>query len=233
MEQNKPEYTGKKNKKDYTFIREDDPEGQNAWLITYSDMMTLMLTFFVFLLAISTPDVDKYQEMMRRLGDALGGGKGTFEAVEEETLENILGKIKTYIESENLTNSIILTQDPRGIVLYASNDIFFESGDTALLKDVKIFLNNISKILKKSSYKIFVEGHSDDVPIQSDKFPSNWELSANRASTVVRYLIETGNISPSRLIPGGFAEFRPRFPATPENRSKNRRIEIIILREKF
>lgn len=232
MEQNKPEYTEKKNKKDYGFLKEDS-EGQSEWLITYSDMMTLMLTFFVFLLAISTPDAGKFQEMMRRLGDALGGGKGAFEAVEEETLESIMGKIEAYIESENLTNSIILTLDPRGIVLYASNDMFFESGDTTLLQDIKIFLKNISKILKKSSYKIFIEGHTDDIPIQSDKFPSNWELSANRASTVVRYLIETGNISPSRLIPGGFAEFRPRFPATPENRVKNRRVEIIILREKF
>lgn len=232
MEQNKPDYTGKNNKKDYGFFKEDS-EGQNEWLITYADMMTLMLTFFVFLLAISTPDVEKYQEMMRRLGDAFGAGKGAFEAVEEETLESIMGKIEAYIESENLTKSIILTQDPRGIVLYASNDMFFESGDTTLLKDIKIFLKNISEILKKSSYKIFIEGHTDDIPIQSDKFPSNWELSANRASTVVRYLIETGNISPSRLIPGGFAEFRPRFPATPENRDKNRRVEIIILREKF
>lgn len=220
-------------KKDYGFFRSADEKEDSTWLITYADMMTLLLTFFVFLMSISTPEPAKYIEMMRRLGDALGAGKGAFEAVEEETLASIMQKIETYINSENLSNDIILTQDSRGIVLYASDNIFFKSGDTAFMDDAKIFFNNISKILKNVSYKILIEGHTDDVPIQSDKFPSNWELSANRAGSVVRYLINTGNISPSRLVPAGYADIKPRFPPTPENRAKNRRIEIIILKEKF
>ncbi len=118
-------------------------------------------------------------------------------------------------------------------MIYAGSNIAFESEETKLLEPTEIFLKNLSKILKKSSYKIIIEGHTDDVPFQSKKFPSNWELSANRAGAVVRYLINTGNISPSRLIPSGYAGFKPRFPPTPENRVKNQRIEIVILREKF
>ncbi len=223
----------KPKKKKSVVLKPDATEGETAWLTTYADMMTLLMTFFVFLLAISSPDEGKYKEMMRRLGDSLGAAEGAFEEVEEETLESIMNKIEAYIASENLTNDIILTQDSRGIVLYAGNDIAFETGDTTLLEDTKIFLNNISKILENVSYKILVEGHTDDIPIQSEKFPSNWELSANRAGSVVRHFLETGNISPSRLIPAGYADIKPRFAATPENRKRNRRLEIIILREKF
>lgn len=236
MEQKKVECQGKVRAQYFEIFKDKKKEGgeeEIPWLTIYADMMTLLLTFFVFLWSISTPDVNKYKEMMRHLGDALGAGKGTFEAIEEETLESIMKKIEAYIGSENLANDIILTRDPRGVVIYASNDIFFESGDIALTEDITIFLNNISRILKDVSYKILVEGHTDDVPIKSEKFPSNWELSANRASNVVRYFLETGNISPARLIPAGYADMKPRFPATPENRRKNRRVEIIILREKF
>lgn len=234
MPEENPGQVVKRQKKDYGFFREprgDDDSG--AWVVTYADMTTLLLTFFIFLLSISSPDPKKYQEMMRHVGNALGAGEGAFEAVEEETLESIMKKIGAYIENENLTDTIVLTQDPRGIVIYAGSNIAFESGEANILEPTEIFLKNLSRILKKSSYKIIIESHTDDVPFQSKKFPSNWELSANRAGAIVRYLINTGNISPSRLIPSGYAGFKPRFPLTPENRVKNQRIEIVILREKF
>lgn len=233
MEEIKPEQgtTIKKNR--YKLDREPVDDGSGDWILTYADMMTLLMTFFIFLLSISSPDPKKYQEMMRQVGEALGAGEGAFEAVEEETLESVMEKIETYIESENLTEDIFLTRDSRGVVIYTGSEIAFESGETELLEETEIFLKNLSKILNKSSYKIVIESHTDDVPFRSEKFPSNWELSANRAGAVVRYLINTGNISPSRLIPSGYAGFKPRFPSTPENRAKNQRIEIIILREKF
>lgn len=231
----KEEFNVKKKtaKKDYGFLKKDDQEEDSAWLLTYADLMTLLLTFFIFLLSISSPDTRKYHEMMRRLGDAFGAGEGAFEVVEEETLESVMNKIEGLITRENLERDIILTQDPRGIVLYSSNDIVFEPGKTVILEDTKLFLDNVSQILKNVSYKIIVEGHTDDVPIQTREFPSNWELSANRASAVVRYLIATDNIAPSRLIPAGYADVKPRFPPTPENRMRNSRIEFIVLREKF
>tara|TARA_B100000315_G_scaffold83731_1_gene76760 strand:+ start:13773 stop:14474 length:702 start_codon:yes stop_codon:yes gene_type:complete len=233
MPDEKPGQIAKRQKKNYGFFSSSGGDDDPGWILTYADMTTLLMTFFIFLLSISSPDPKKYEEMMRRVGDALGGGEGAFEAVEEETLESIMKKIEGYIENENLTDDIVITKDPRGIVIYAGSFIAFESGETELLEATEIFLKNFSKILKKSSYKIIIEGHTDDVPFQSEKFPSNWELSANRAGAVVRFLINTGNISPSRLIPSGYAGFKPRFPSTPENRVKNQRIEIVVLREKF
>lgn len=233
MPEDKPREVKKRKKKDYGFFRVTNGDEDSSWLITYADMMTLLMTFFIFLLSISSPDPKKYQEMMRHVGDALGAGKGAFEAVEEETLGSIMKKIEAYIESENLTEDIFLTRDSRGIVIYTNSKIAFKSGETELLEGTEIFLKNLSKILKKSSYKILIEGHTDDVPFRSEKFPSNWELSANRAGAVVRYLINTGNISPARLIPSGYAGYKPRFQPTPENRAKNQRIEIVILRVKF
>ena len=233
MPEEKQGQIAKRKKKNYGFFSSQAGDEDSAWLVTYSDMMTLLMTFLIFLLSISSPDPKKYKEMMRRVGDALGGGVGAFEAIEEETLESIMEKIEAYIESENLAEDIFLTQDPRGIVIYASSNIAFEPGKTELLEPTEIFLKNLSKILKKTSYKIVIESHTNDLPLESKEFSSNWELSANRAGAIVRYLINTGNISPSRLVPSGYAGFNPRFPATPENRVKNQRIEIVILREKF
>ncbi|MBI3600596.1 MAG: OmpA family protein [Nitrospinae bacterium] len=98
-------------------------------------------------------------------------------------------------------------------------------------EEIKYFLESVNEIVKDVPYKILVEGHTDDVPIKTERFPSNWELSSSRASSVVKYFIEKG-IAPQRLSAVGYAEFKPRFPKTPENRPKNRRVEIIILRER-
>ena len=234
MPEDKTGQIARRQKKNYGFFRPGDGgEDDSSWLLTYGDMMTLLLTFFIFLLSISSPDPKKYEEMMRRVGDALGGGKGAFEEVEEETLESLMKKIEAYINSENLTENIFVARDPRGIVIYAGSNLTFEEGEAELLEETEIFLKNLSRILNKTSYKILIEGHTDDLPFQSERYPSNWELSTSRASAVARYLIKTENISPSRLIPSGYAGFKPRFPLTPENRAKNQRIEIIVMREKF
>lgn len=234
MPENEPKEVAKKLKRDYGYFRDDaGGDKDSSWLIVYSDMMTLLMTFFVLLWSMSTPDPTKYKEMMRHVGDALGADKGGFEAVEEETLESLMKKIKTYIEGENLSNDIFIEKESRGVLIYTGSDIAFEPEGAELREETKIFLKNISKILKKSSYKITIEGHTDDVPFQSEKFPSNWELSTSRASAAARYFIDTGNIAPQRIITAGYAGFKPRFPATPENRAKNQRIEIIVMKEKF
>lgn len=224
----------KRVRKNYGFFGGGDAGDDSGWLYTYGDMMTLLMAFFVFLYAISDPDPKKYKEMMRLMGDALGGGQGSFEAIEEETLESLLKKMEAYIAGENLTDRITFTKDSRGVIMLAGNDSFFEEGDAVLLEDSEIILKHISKILSKSSYKILLEAHTDETPpLLSDKFSSNWQLSSNMASSVAEFLVEKGNISPSRIVTGGYAGFKPRYPVTPENREKNRRFEFVVLREKF
>ncbi len=219
---------------EYIAIKEEGQEEsaeEMGWLITYGDMMTLLLTFFILLFSISSVDSEKYRFAMKALGDALGGTMP--EEIEfEEKLDQVKIEIEKIITDENLSRDMEITSDTRGIVLYARGGAFFKSGDTRILEDTKIFLRKVSSILKETTYKIVIEGHTDDIPINTERFPSNWELSSGRAGNVLRSFIEEG-ISPARLSAVGYAQYKPRFPPTPENRAKNRRVEIIILRERF
>ncbi|MFV1951177.1 MAG: flagellar motor protein MotB [Nitrospinota bacterium] len=219
---------------EYIAIKEEGQEEsaeEMGWLITYGDMMTLLLTFFILLFSISSVDSEKYRFAMKALGDALGGTMP--EEIEfEERLDQVKIEIEKIITDENLSRDMEITSDTRGIVLYARGGAFFESGDTRILEDTKIFLRKVSSILKETTYKIVIEGHTDDIPINTERFPSNWELSSGRAGNVLRSFIEEG-ISPARLSAVGYAQYKPRFPPTPENRAKNRRVEIIILRDRF
>jgi len=208
-------------------------EGQDEgnWLITLGDMMSLLLTFFVMLFAITSPTDDKYLGMLRQIGDALGG-KSLVDR-QGTPLENTQKNIEKFLEDNNLVRQVQLTSDSRGIVMFAEGDMFFEPGSADLKNDVKKMLKHIAKILKETSYKVVVEGHTDDVAIKSAKFPSNWELSSARAAAVVRYFVDEEKLEPRRFSAIGYAQFKPRYALIPENRPKNRRVEIIIMREKI
>ena len=208
-------------------------EGQDEgnWLVTLSDLMMLLLTFFVMLFAITTPTEEQYLGMLRKIGDALGG-KSLIEK-KASPMENIQKNLEKFIEDNNLVRQVQLTSDTRGVTLFAEGDFFFEPGSADLKKDVKRFLKRIAKVLRETPYKVVVEGHTDDTPIKSAKFPSNWELSSARASAVVRYLVDVEKLEPRRFSAVGYAQFKPRYALTPENRPKNRRVEIVILRERI
>ncbi len=208
-------------------VDEGMEEGEESliWVVTFGDMVTQLLAFFILLLALSVPNAEVMKEVMEQIQSQFK------KKVEPTKLEVVEDKMEKLIVDENLTRDVHLTSDTRGIVLYGSGDLFFKSGDSELNEEIKYFLESINEIVKDVPYKILVEGHTDDVPIKTERFPTNWELSSSRASSVVKYFIEKG-IAPQRLSAVGYAEFKPRFPKTPENRPKNRRVEIIILRER-
>lgn len=203
----------------------EEGEERYLWAVTFSDLMTQVLAFFILLLALTVPNAEVMKEVMEQIQSQFK------KKVEPTKLEVMEDKMEKLIVDENLTRDVHLTSDTRGIVLYGSGDLFFKSGDSELNEEIKYFLESINEIVKDVPYKILVEGHTDDVPIKTERFPSNWELSSARASSVVKYFIEKG-VAPQRLSAVGYAEFKPRFPKTPENRPKNRRVEIIILRER-
>lgn len=204
----------------------------DPWVVTYADMMSLLLTFFILLLAISDFDPGKMDEMMKKLSEALGGPKAEIED-KISRMKKVYNKLEKIIQDENLTQDVELTSDSRGIVLYARGGILFKPGKAEFKDDAKYFLNGVAEVLRSAPNKILVEGHTDDVPIKTVKFPSNWELSAGRASAVIRSFIEKGGISPSRCQAVGYAQYKPRFPPIPENRPRNRRVEIILLHDRF
>jgi len=158
------------------------------------------------------------------------------EAVDElggmvrKELDSIRTKVNEFIFKNKLAGKVKVETGERGAVITISDVILFPPGKTDINEGADTLLDKIADLLKQFDYHIKVEGHSDNQPIHNDLFPSNWELSANRASKIVRYFISKG-LPPDRFSAEGFAEFRPiASNDTPEGRAKNRRVEIVYER---
>lgn len=228
-------------------------KGAPSWMVTYSDMVTLILVFFVLLFGISQIDNEKFNAVANsfrdrgifdfypspidfenpRKNDSKDHGKNGFGDVgkEDDEFENLLNAINEFIEENELEEMIVANRIEQGVVLVLPERIFFDPGRADLLSPALPFLDKVAELLGNISNEVKIEGHTDNVPMNSFQFPSNWELSAARASRVVRYFIDEHGLDPDRFIATGYADTEPIAPNdTPENRQKNRRVEIIILR---
>lgn len=211
---------------------EESGEEQEPWLVTYGDMMTLLMTFFVLLFSMSTIDPVKLEQFSDSVGKALGKKTKT----QKYSLAEIYSDVVKVIEEENLQEQIQVETSERGVAIKIPSEISFGIGSADLNPRIYPILNKFEDMMKKSTYPIAIEGHTDNVPIRSAMFPSNWELSAARAAQVVRYYIARG-IPPERFQAIGYADTRPRAPgatiaeanATSERMAMNRRVEIFFL----
>ena len=235
------------------------------WLLTYADMITLLLALFVVLFSISAVNVSKFKTLKQTLEQAFsphilsGGGSiipnGGSEATthkaaaaiaalatqradattmhaEEEQFQRLKEKLDSYASEHGFSESIETTITRRGLVIRLLTDrVLFNSGSAALKPEAAPLLTEIANLVNLDrSHAISVEGNTDDVPISTSQFPSNWELSVARATGVVRYMIGQGVAAP-RLEASGVAGERPIAPNTTEGgRSRNRRVEIALLR---
>jgi len=226
---------------------EDERENLERWLITYADLITLLLAFFIMMYTFSKQDAHTHQEVAEHLkaifkgessvvkeGGATGqkeanaspGSAGTGREIEAE-LES---QIAAMADANDEGHKISVFRDERGIVIRIMDRAFFDEGKAELKETAKSALRKIVPILEKSKNHVRIEGHTDDVPINTAEFRSNWELSTRRATEVVRYLIEKYGFLPHRISASGYAEYRPVAPNdTQQNRALNRRIEIILL----
>jgi chemotaxis protein MotB len=128
--------------------------------------------------------------------------------------------------------AVRLRHDERGVVIQLTDKTLFDSGSAVIREDAKPILSRVATLLKSIPNQIRIEGHTDNRPIRTARYPSNWELSVARATNVLRYLEEVHGISPGRLSASGYGEWRPLRPNTTEgNRALNRRVDIIVLRE--
>lgn len=217
-----------------------------GWMTTYGDMVTLLLVFFVLLYSFSIMDQGKFQGFVtsfrQRVGILDGGmtmsennlidggliGDGIAPSI--MNLNLILREMSIYIETEGIANEVELVLTDRGLVVRLTGQILFDIGKADLLEDGKRLLDKIAELLIDIPNVIMIEGHTDNWPINNERFPSNWELSTARATNVVRYFIENTAIPPERLMAAGYSEYRPLYPNdTVENRAKNRRVEIVVL----
>ena len=208
-------------------VPDEDP---GVWLMTLADMFSLLLCFFIMLFALTYKDEEKYVGMLTKMGDALGG-KSTLE--KKSGLDVVSENMQKFLKDNNLLMQANLTSDSRGVSLYAEGDMFFNAGSAELKPEIKRLLRHIAEIIKTTPYRVIVEGHTDDTQGAMEMYPSNWELSSARASSVVRHFIDEEGIEPYRFSAEGYAGFRPKYALIPENRSKNRRVEIIISRDKM
>jgi chemotaxis protein MotB len=222
-------------------------ENMERWLITYADLITLLLAFFIMMYTFSRQDAQKYQEVTDHLRMIFTGGTGfmkTGTLASKQPLEVLphaasSGEVRERLQKElkamnvaNLEKSISVTVDERGVVIRIMDRAFFDEGRAELKDRAKSVLKQIVPTLVGNSNSVRIEGHTDNVPIRTAVFKSNWELSVTRATEVVRYLIEAHDFPPSRISATGYSEYRPVAPNdTSENRALNRRIEIILLQK--
>lgn len=263
--------------------REHESEKDNSerWLLTYSDLITLLMIFFVVLYSMSKVDAQKFQAVAESLNKALSGGvpakmematdpsgpslfatgtpsstttvpgkdtdpnntsnteaasgnngQGNADA-ENMSIEAIKAKLDKFAVDNGIESKLVSSVEERGLVVSIQETLLFGSGSADINDRARDILRSISTVLAPSFNQIRVEGHTDNLPIKTAKFPSNWELSVIRSTNVVQ-ILQSAGIDPSRLSAAGYGEFRPiASNDTAAGQGRNRRIDLIILRSKY
>jgi chemotaxis protein MotB len=198
----------------------------------------LLLGLFIILYAISNIDAKKYEKMISAMGSVFGN-EGKIAGLESKDITsrdlpsgNLKNELSELINDYNYDESIRLEENERGITIHIMDEILFKSGSSDLNKSSLTILSKISSILKELPNDIRVEGHTDNLPINSASFPSNWHLSVSRALNTAYYLINNEQLPPDKITIVGHSEYMPIVSnATPEGRANNRRVDIVITKK--
>ncbi|WP_286221300.1 flagellar motor protein MotB [Marinobacter apostichopi] len=240
-----------------------------AWIVTFADLATLLLTFFILLLSFAEMDVDKYRAMANSMAVALGSsnvvgqdvGGSPITLIESDTVSlpepndsqpvepefideraeaetdtkipggviDLASRLITELESEVASNALSINYDKQQVVIRFSEEATFRSGAADIKPEMIPIIERVVGVLADCSGNVFVSGFTDDRPISSDRFRSNWDLSAARAVSVVHELVLNRQVPADRVVAAGRAETNPLAPNnSPENRALNRRVEIAI-----
>ena len=246
-------------------VHEEEHENHERWLLTYADLITLLLALFMMLYAMSVLDLKKYEAFQEAFTQGMGKhvhsfpGKGdppNGQKLATKPGANIgtpdpspspaslqlkpqldateLAKLKEKIEQEiavtGLKGELDVSLDPRGLVVNVVSGVLFKSGDATVTSNGQHLLDALGAIFQTMGNPLVVEGHTDNVPISSARFPSNWELSTARATAVLRDLVSRDHLSASRMSASGYADTKPRASNdTIDGRAKNRRVDIVVI----
>jgi chemotaxis protein MotB len=251
---------------------EEGHASAERWLLTYADMITLLMVLFIVLFAIGQTDLKKFELLRQSLNNSLGGsskvfsgGTGVLEsqpsitafldnpglvaaatqalaaqtkasqakAEEQAALTRASQAIEAALAAHGLTNDVTFRIEPRGLVVTVVTDqVLFQVGSAVLQPTGMAVLNAIAPVLRNLPNDISIDGHTDNQPISGGQYPSNWELSTARATAVLRYLIATQELDPTRISASGYADTRPLYPNnTPAHMAANRRVEVVILNQ--
>ncbi len=236
-------------------VRKSKNTGAPRWMVTYSDMVTLILVFFILLFSMSQISQNKFdlvsQSFQNRgifdfspsiapLENPDNGsgedGKDYLlqkqEDTEEDKLNSLTEEVEQFLDEHNLHEFISANRTAQGLELVLQDSVLFNPGEAKILDEGFPFLEKVGNIIAGIENEVRVEGHTDSRPMHSYRYPSNWELSGARASIIVRYLVDEQGIDEARFSIAGYGETRPIAPNdTSENMKKNRRVEIVILEE--
>jgi chemotaxis protein MotB len=237
--------------------RANETANHDRWLVSYADFVTLLFAFFVVMYAISSVNESKYQEVSQSLESAFLEKKPQVNVLQEampmQERADRLSPIKvdenwvadsrqlqqasdqlTQLLDEQISDDLVTVNKGNSwIELQMNSELLFLSGSADLATDSLPVLKKVAEVLKPLPNQIHVEGHTDNLPIDTSQFPSNWELSSARATTVVRDLIKNG-IDPPRLSAIGYSEFHPVADnKTEEGRFKNRRVVLLIISQDY
>lgn len=233
---------------------EEEPDNHDRWLVSYADFMTLLFAFFVVMYAISSVNEGKYRVLSDAIGSAFGRPPILLDPNqpllpprtpglqlprtrtndlllrrEREKMTGMARELLNALAPLVSQGKIRVTQTARGVSVEISDNILFAQGEAGLSNQSSDVLKAIAQVIKSDNHAVQVEGHTDNVPISRAQFPSNWELSAVRASSVVRLFIENG-VGENRLVAIGHGSNQPvASNETPEGRVRNRRVQVVIL----
>jgi chemotaxis protein MotB len=240
--------------------KHEEHENHERWLVSYADFITLLFAFFVVMYSVSSVNEGKFRVVSQSIVEALNpminmsastimispdasGGPTSTRAISIDM--QIFRKLTDTLTSSAAPKTgkalagqptqagvqAAVAQDERGVVVSIANAVAFEPGKAELLPEARETLIQVAATLQEFSSQVRVEGHTDNVPIRTEQFPSNWELSSVRAASIVRFLAEGGHLPPDRLAAAGYGEFRPvAVNDTAEGRAANRRVELVVIK---
>jgi chemotaxis protein MotB len=212
------------------------------WLLTYADMITLLMIFFIILYSMSRQDVEKFKAISASLSRAFNvdvsvekesasppsRGESSFDT-RMATYIAVKSQVGAIADSMNVSEDVSVRLSREGVLITVSGNFLFESGRADVRADAYPVLDTIITQLRDLPNELRISGHTDDVPIESPLYASNWELSSARAIAVVKYMTAAG-VTAERMSAAGYGEFRPVVPNDSRaNRAKNRRAELLII----
>lgn len=219
--------------------KHEEHENHERWLVSYADFITLLFAFFVVMYSTSSVNEGKYRAVSDSAQAAFN--PSNYKSKKIEVGPNILSSeskktqivsivaIREVLKELQENGKIDVFQDKRGIVIRMNDTAIFDSGSAEIRKSAIEAIDGLSVVIEGMKENIQIEGHTDNIPINSLQFPSNWELSSARATSIVRRFIE-GGIDPKRLTAIGYGEYRPVADNdSEESRAKNRRVDIVLL----
>lgn len=211
----------------FVHYTEEHMEETELWMLPYSTLMLTLVILFIMFYAVSQSNSVEYETALSDLASTNPNDPRVKQMKQEIALAQ---NIRDFIKKNGLSEKIHIIMTPHAIEIQMESIALFDSGKADLKQDIIFFLDHLNGQLKPMSNMVIAEGHTDNVPIHTQQYNSNWELSSARAFSVIYFFINKG-ISPDRLIAQGFGEHRPAFSNEKEaGRAKNRRIEITVVR---